>query len=55
MSIPVSDAKTHMSEESIHILHARNNYASEEQWAVNEIFVRHHSNYDLAKHIVLDG
>jgi shikimate kinase len=38
-------------EESIHILHARNAYASEEQWAVNELFVRHHSNYDLAKYI----
>lgn len=39
-------------EESIQILHARNLYASKEQWAVNEIFVRHHSNYDLAKHVV---
>ena len=38
-------------QESIQILHARNTYASEEQWAVNELFVRHHSNYDLAKHI----
>ncbi|GAB4449372.1 MAG: hypothetical protein OHK0041_10530 [Anaerolineales bacterium] len=38
-------------EESIRILHARNKYASEDQWAVNEHFVRHHSNYDLAKHI----
>ncbi len=38
-------------EESIQILHARNAYASEEQWAVNELFVRHHSNYDLAKYI----
>lgn len=37
-------------EESIHILHARNAYASEDQWAVNEHFVRHHSNYDLAKY-----
>jgi len=38
-------------DESIHILHARNSYASEDQWAVNEHFVRHHSNYDLAKYI----
>jgi shikimate kinase len=38
-------------EESIHILHARNSYASEEQWAANELFVRHHSNYDLARYI----
>jgi shikimate kinase len=39
-------------DESIHTLHARNTYASDDQWAVNEHFVRHHSNYDLAKHIV---
>jgi hypothetical protein len=39
-------------EESITVLHARNTYATKEQWAVNELFVRHHSNYDLAKHIV---
>ena len=39
-------------EESIKILHARNAYATEDQWAVNEHFVRHHSNYDLAKHTV---
>jgi shikimate kinase len=39
-------------DESIQILHARNTYASEDQWAVNEHFIRHHSNYDLAKHIV---
>jgi shikimate kinase len=39
-------------EESIRILHARNAYASEEQWAVNELLVRNHSNYDLAKHVV---
>lgn len=38
-------------EESIHILHARNEYASEELWAVNEHFVHHHSNYDLADYI----
>lgn len=38
-------------EESIQILHARNTYASEDQWAVNEHFVRHHSNYDLAKYV----
>jgi adenylate kinase family enzyme len=37
-------------EESIQILHDRNRYASREQWAVNEHFVRHHSNYDLAKY-----
>jgi shikimate kinase len=39
-------------EESIRILNARNNYASDDQRMVNEIFVRHHSNYDLAKHTV---
>ncbi|HKI55193.1 MAG TPA: hypothetical protein VJ987_13780 [Anaerolineales bacterium] len=39
-------------DESIQILHARNTYVSDDQWAVNELFVRHHSNYDLAKHIV---
>jgi len=39
-------------EESIRILHERNKYASEEQWSVNELLVRHHSNYGLAKHIV---
>jgi len=38
-------------EESIQLLHARNTYGSEEQMVVNEHFVRHHSNYDLAKHI----
>jgi adenylate kinase family enzyme len=39
------------ADESIQILHARNTYASDEQKAVNEHFVRHHSNYNLAKHI----
>jgi len=38
-------------EESIQILHARNTYASDDQRAVNEHLVRHHSNYDLAKFI----
>jgi adenylate kinase family enzyme len=37
-------------EESIRLLHARNDYSSEEHRAVNEHFVRHHSNYDLAKY-----
>lgn len=39
-------------EESIEILHSRNDYDSDGQREVNEHFVRHHSNYDLAKHIV---
>ena len=39
-------------EESIEILHSRNEYDSDGQREVNEHFVRHHSNYDLAKHIV---
>jgi len=39
-------------EESIRILNARCNYASDDQRVVNEHFVHHHSNYDLAKHIV---
>jgi len=39
-------------DESIRILHDRNHYASEEQWLVNEHFVQHHSNYDLAKNTV---
>jgi len=39
-------------EESIRILHARNSYASDDQRIVNEHFIRHHSNYDLAKHII---
>ena len=39
-------------EESIRILNARNDYASDDQRIVNEHLVRHHSNYDLAKHIV---
>jgi hypothetical protein len=36
-------------DESINILHARNSYAAGDQWEVNEHFIRHHSNYDLAK------
>lgn len=39
-------------DKTIRILHARNFYASDEQREVNELFVYHHSNYDLAKHIV---
>ena len=39
-------------DESIRILHSHNTYVSEDEWAINEHFVRHHSNYDLAKHIV---
>jgi shikimate kinase len=39
-------------EESIRILHAHSNYDSQGQREVNEHFIRHHSNYDLAKHIV---
>ena len=38
--------------ESIQILNARNEHDSESQREVNEHFVRHHSNYDLAKFIV---
>ena len=39
-------------EESIRILHERNDYDSDDQREVNEHFIRHHSNYDLAKFIV---
>jgi shikimate kinase len=39
-------------EESIKILHSHNHYDSEGQREVNEHFVRHYSNYDLAKQIV---
>ena len=39
-------------EETIRILNARNNYAADDQRVVNEHLIRHHSNYDLAKHIV---
>ena len=39
-------------DESIRILNARNEYDSDSQREVNEHFVRHRSNYDLAKHIV---
>jgi|RhiMetdeSRZDD1v2_1073273.scaffolds.fasta_scaffold128584_3 shikimate kinase len=39
-------------EASIRILNSRNDYDSDGQREVNEHFVRHHSNYDLAKHIV---
>lgn len=38
--------------ESLQILNARNTYDSDSQREVNEHFVRHHSNYDLAKLIV---
>ena len=39
-------------EASIRILNSRNDYDSDGQREVNEHFVRHHSNYDLAKDIV---
>ncbi len=39
-------------DESARILHARNDYASDDQRAVNDLFIHHHSNYDLAKHTV---
>jgi shikimate kinase len=39
-------------DESLQILNTRANITSDEQREVNEHFVRHHSNYDLAKHIV---
>lgn len=39
-------------DESIQILNARVDYESDSQREVNEHFVRHHSNYDLAKLIV---
>jgi len=39
-------------DESIQILNARNTYDSEDQREVNEHLIRHHSNYDLAKHVV---
>lgn len=39
-------------EESIHILNARNTYDTDDQRQINEHFVRHYSNYDLAKFIV---
>lgn len=39
-------------DESIRILDTRNTYASDDQREVNEHFIRHHSNYNLAKHIV---
>lgn len=39
-------------EESIEILHSGNDYDSDGQREVNEHFVRHHSNYDLAKQVV---
>jgi shikimate kinase len=45
--IPSPDKK-----ESIQILHERNDYDSDAQREVNEYFIRHHSNYDLAKFIV---
>jgi len=39
-------------DESIAILNAHNTYGSNDQREVNEHLIRHHSNYDLAKHIV---
>jgi len=39
-------------EESIRFLNARNSFASNEQHEVNEHIIRHHSNYDLAKHTI---
>ena len=39
-------------DESIKILNARNDYATDAQREVNEHLIRHHSNYDLAKHTV---
>jgi hypothetical protein len=39
-------------DESIQILNTRVDYESDSQREVNEHFVRHHSNYDLAKLIV---
>jgi len=39
-------------EESIRMLNTQKTYPSTELWPINEHFVRHHSNYDLAKHIV---
>jgi adenylate kinase family enzyme len=38
-------------DESIHILNARNTYDTADQRHINEHFVNHHSNYDLAKYI----
>lgn len=38
-------------DESIQLLHSQNSYSSNELWKMNEHFVRHHSNYDLAKYI----
>lgn len=39
-------------EESIRILNARAEYDSRDQREVNEHFIRHHSYYNLAKHII---
>lgn len=39
-------------DESIRILNSRNTYDTNDQRHINEHFIRHHSNYDLAKHIV---
>jgi hypothetical protein len=39
-------------DESLQVLNARAEKASNEQREVNEHFIRHHSNYDLAKRIV---
>jgi len=39
-------------DESVQILNARNNSTPPDQREINEHFIRHHSNYDLAKHII---
>jgi hypothetical protein len=39
-------------DESVQILNSRDNSIPIEQREINEHFVRHHSNYDLAKHVV---
>jgi len=38
--------------ESIHMLNTQKTYPSVDLWPINEHFIHHHSNYDLAKHIV---
>ncbi len=40
------------ADEALRILNSRDNVTSPEQREVNEHFVRHHSNYDLAKLVV---
>lgn len=39
-------------DESIHILNERDEFLREMKPNINEHFVRHHSNYDLAKHTI---